>query len=425
MAAKTHADPSRPRAGATHRRREIGGILLLAGGLFAGLSLLSMHVGGDPMMGPGGEAIASGFYGLAGCGVYLFSRACWSRPCAASAAGAGRRRPRGRRHGCCCSPRSRSLLYLPFADSELSRRTARAGCWASGWASIAAGFIGSVGRRAGRDDDDGRRAAAGHRDQHARGRGRAGVGGAPRGARHRRRRARVLARDARRLPREGRHATSGAPPRARRGTSSRRRRTRTIQITPQAEAHDDRRREPVGRPRGRGDGRGSGARRARGERRRARRRGAHRRRDSVDPERAAMAAIVAEVAAVERSAPRAEAALPTRPRPTRLPAIGVPPPPPPPPRTRRSSSSPRPSRASASRRRPTPPRRPSSAPRTPRAARREAGLHQAGRRRVPAAGHRPAGVPPARRRTTPTSSRSTTWPSGWSRRCRTTACAAR
>ena len=77
-----------------------------------------------------------------------------------------------------------------------------------------------------------------------------------------------------------------------------------------------------------------------------------------------MAAIVAEVAAVERFAPAgargrrgAEAEDDCR-------RSVVPPPPPPPPRTRRSSSSPRRSRASASRRPPTRPRRPSSAPRT-------------------------------------------------------------
>ena len=56
---------------------------------------------------------------------------------------------------------------------------------------------------------------------------------------------------------------------------------------------------------------------------------------------------------------------------------------------------------------------------------REAGLHQAGRRRLPAC-RAPicssTSRPPTR---TPTSSRSTTWPSGSSRRCRTTACAAR
>ena len=53
--------------GRHHRRREITGILLLAGGLFAGLSLMSRHAGDDRMMGIGGEAIASALYALAGC----------------------------------------------------------------------------------------------------------------------------------------------------------------------------------------------------------------------------------------------------------------------------------------------------------------------------------------------------------------------
>ena len=53
MPAKT--PPSEPTRGTGrhHRRREISGILLLAGGLFAGLSLMSMHVGGDPHDGSG------------------------------------------------------------------------------------------------------------------------------------------------------------------------------------------------------------------------------------------------------------------------------------------------------------------------------------------------------------------------------------
>ena len=86
MAAKTHADP--PAKSRHARRREIGGILLLAGGLFTGLSLLSMHVGGDPLMGPGGDALASGTYGLVGAdGLSLHRGRFSSRRCVASAAG--------------------------------------------------------------------------------------------------------------------------------------------------------------------------------------------------------------------------------------------------------------------------------------------------------------------------------------------------
>ena len=45
--------------------------MLLAGGLFAAMSLVSMQIGGDPLMGPGGGAVASGLYALFGLGAYL------------------------------------------------------------------------------------------------------------------------------------------------------------------------------------------------------------------------------------------------------------------------------------------------------------------------------------------------------------------
>src|SRR4051794_12075454 len=71
MPAKTPPAESNRGTGRHHRRREISGILLLAGGLFAGLSLISKHVGGNPMMGPGGDAIATAFYAAAGLASYL------------------------------------------------------------------------------------------------------------------------------------------------------------------------------------------------------------------------------------------------------------------------------------------------------------------------------------------------------------------
>src|SRR4051794_36440579 len=71
MAAKTPAPESTKGPGRRHRRREISGILLLAGGLFTGLSLVSRHAGGGPMMGPGGEAVAGAAYALAGLAAYL------------------------------------------------------------------------------------------------------------------------------------------------------------------------------------------------------------------------------------------------------------------------------------------------------------------------------------------------------------------
>src|SRR5438309_11661803 len=53
------------------RRREILGICLLGMAVFSVLSLISMQVGNNRMMGPGGAAAAAGLYSLAGLGAYL------------------------------------------------------------------------------------------------------------------------------------------------------------------------------------------------------------------------------------------------------------------------------------------------------------------------------------------------------------------
>jgi S-DNA-T family DNA segregation ATPase FtsK/SpoIIIE len=52
-------------------RREILGISLLGLGLFCALSLISMHAGNNRMMGPGGAAAATALYSLAGFAAYL------------------------------------------------------------------------------------------------------------------------------------------------------------------------------------------------------------------------------------------------------------------------------------------------------------------------------------------------------------------
>ena len=71
MAAKTRVEtPSK--AAPQGRRREIAGVVMLAFGLFAGLSMVSMQLGARQMMGPGGAATASGLYSLAGVAGYLF-----------------------------------------------------------------------------------------------------------------------------------------------------------------------------------------------------------------------------------------------------------------------------------------------------------------------------------------------------------------
>jgi hypothetical protein len=71
MAAKTKAE-SPSKAAPQGRKREIAGVVMLAFGLFAGLSMLSMQLGAHQMMGPGGAATASGLYALGGMAAYLF-----------------------------------------------------------------------------------------------------------------------------------------------------------------------------------------------------------------------------------------------------------------------------------------------------------------------------------------------------------------
>src|SRR6188474_1003471 len=130
--------------GRHHRCREITGILLLAGGLFACLSLLSRHAGDDRMMGIGGEAIASALYALAGVGSYLVVAGMLV---AAVRCFRARRLIEGAREagGTLLLLGSVAiLLYLPFADSgfEAHGPGGLLGEWMGG---LAAGFIGSVG----------------------------------------------------------------------------------------------------------------------------------------------------------------------------------------------------------------------------------------------------------------------------------------
>ena len=66
MAAKTQAAESSATRGPPDPTPRIGGILSLAVALFARLSLLSMQLGDNQMMGPGGAATAAGLYALAG-----------------------------------------------------------------------------------------------------------------------------------------------------------------------------------------------------------------------------------------------------------------------------------------------------------------------------------------------------------------------
>ncbi|HEY5090503.1 MAG TPA: DNA translocase FtsK 4TM domain-containing protein, partial [Polyangia bacterium] len=141
--AKTSTEPNLP-GNRQNRRREISGILLLAGGLFAGMSLVSMQVGGDPLMGPGGGAIAAGLYTLVGLGAYLVIAAMLI-----AAVRCFRARPLvdGVREGAGALLLLGSvavLLHLPFADSVVSHH-GPGGLWGQWLGEVTASFIGAVG----------------------------------------------------------------------------------------------------------------------------------------------------------------------------------------------------------------------------------------------------------------------------------------
>src|ERR1700690_3006405 len=73
-AAKSDAaeTPKKASQGPQGRKREIAGVVMLAIGLFFGLAMLSKHVGAHQLMGPGGAAMASALYSVAGFAGYLF-----------------------------------------------------------------------------------------------------------------------------------------------------------------------------------------------------------------------------------------------------------------------------------------------------------------------------------------------------------------
>jgi DNA segregation ATPase FtsK/SpoIIIE, S-DNA-T family len=127
-----------------NRRREISGILLLAGGLFAVMSLVSMQVGGDPLMGPGGGAVATGLYSLFGLCAYLVIAAA-----SVAAVRCFRARPLidGLREGagallllCAIAV----LLHLPFAGSDVALH-GPGGLFGQWLGEVGASFIGAVG----------------------------------------------------------------------------------------------------------------------------------------------------------------------------------------------------------------------------------------------------------------------------------------
>ncbi len=143
MAAKTPAEPS-AKSNRNNRRREITGILLLAGALFAGLSVISMQAGGDPLMGPGGTLVASAFYGLFGLAGYLVMAAMVIE---AIRCFRGRRLvdSLGEAMGATLLICGLSvLLYLPFAGEPVAQH-GPGGLFGEWLGELTGGFIGAVG----------------------------------------------------------------------------------------------------------------------------------------------------------------------------------------------------------------------------------------------------------------------------------------
>jgi S-DNA-T family DNA segregation ATPase FtsK/SpoIIIE len=138
--AKNQAEPHPKRR---HRRREIAGILLMAFGLFSGISLVSMQLGEGQMMGPGGAATASGLYGLAGLAAYLLiagmliaSVRCFRARRVVDSLGEGA--------GALFLLASVAvLLHLPFAASHASHGPG--GVLGEWLGELTAAFIGTVG----------------------------------------------------------------------------------------------------------------------------------------------------------------------------------------------------------------------------------------------------------------------------------------
>jgi DNA segregation ATPase FtsK/SpoIIIE, S-DNA-T family len=145
MAAKTKAEtPRANRAEPQSRRREISGVVMLAFGLFAGLSMASMQIGGHQMMGPGGAATASGLYGLAGVAAYLFIAGLLLM---AVRCFRGRAFVDGAREGLggvILLASAAVLLHLPFTGVEVAQH-GPGGLLGQWMGEVAASFIGVVG----------------------------------------------------------------------------------------------------------------------------------------------------------------------------------------------------------------------------------------------------------------------------------------
>jgi S-DNA-T family DNA segregation ATPase FtsK/SpoIIIE len=126
------------------RRREILGIGLLGLGLFLLVSLVSMHVGNKQLMGPGGVSVASGVYALAGVASYILIAAnliVAVRLCRGKHVFDGAMEVAGFLALLCSSA---VLLHLPFADGPVLLH-GPGGLLGQYLGQISASFIGGVG----------------------------------------------------------------------------------------------------------------------------------------------------------------------------------------------------------------------------------------------------------------------------------------
>ena len=135
---------SKNKAAATGRSREILGIGMLGIALFSMVSVVSMQSGNDRIMGPGGAAAAAAIYSMAGVASYLFIGACLVvavRLCRGKPIVDGLLEP----VGFVALVSSVSVLcHLPFADGQLLLR-GPGGLLGQFIGQAAASFIGPVG----------------------------------------------------------------------------------------------------------------------------------------------------------------------------------------------------------------------------------------------------------------------------------------
>jgi DNA segregation ATPase FtsK/SpoIIIE, S-DNA-T family len=144
MAAKTKTESTPSKGQPKSRRREIVGVCLLATGLFAGMAMLSMQLGDHQMMGPGGAAAATGLYSLAGMAGYLFIAGMLVT---AVRCFRGRRfvdGPREALGAIILLAASSVLLHLPFAGT-ISAEHGPGGALGQWMGELSAGYIGIIG----------------------------------------------------------------------------------------------------------------------------------------------------------------------------------------------------------------------------------------------------------------------------------------